>query len=102
MSDDRPVSVVPFGRRTRPGIIKGGCGDASCSDCYERFGEFSDAESERVFDAIRDALVPVLAQQAAREWYDEWVKKLDAAVEEALTKRKGGPKPPSPAARETP
>ena len=36
-------------------------------------GDFSDPESERVLDAIADALVEPLARQAARADFAEWL-----------------------------
>jgi hypothetical protein len=43
------------------------------TDVRSRQADFSDAESVRVLDAAADALVGVVARQAARQCFAEWL-----------------------------
>jgi hypothetical protein len=43
------------------------------ADVRNHLADFSDVESVRVLDAAADALVGVLARQAARQWFAEWL-----------------------------
>ncbi len=43
------------------------------ADVRNRPADFSDAESVRVLDVAADAFVGVLARQAARECFEEWL-----------------------------